>query len=472
MMFSSLFRTTEGTGTTRWTAVVSAAALTFTLLFAGLLSTPSPAHASGAMVELGAAGSFSVLGASTVTNTGPTYLGGDLGVSPGTAITGFPPGKVAGTTHSADVQAGAAHADLQAAYNDAAGRTPTEIVAGDLVGRTLTAGVYSSASSLGLSGTLVLDGQGDPEAVFIFQMGSTLTTASASSVKLINGAQASHVFWQVGSSATLGTGSSLTGTVMALASITVTTGVVIEGRALALNGAVTLDSNTITTVPAADPLPSGAMVELGAAGSFSVLGASTVTNTGPTYLGGDLGVSPGTAITGFPPGKVAGTTHSADVQAGAAHADLQAAYDDAAGRTPTEIVAGDLVGRTLTAGVYSSASSLGLSGTLVLDGQGDPEAVFIFQMGSTLTTASASSVKLINGAQASHVFWQVGSSATLGTGSSLAGTVMALASITVTTGVVIEGRALALNGAVTLDSNTITTVPATTPLSLLQAAQS
>lgn len=254
MMFSSVFRTTEGTGTTRWTAVVSAAALTFTLLFAGLLSTPSPAHASGAMVELGAAGSFSVLGASTVTNTGPTNLGGDLGVSPGTAITGFPPGKVAGTTHSADVQAGAAHADLQAAYDDAAGRTPTEIVAGDLVGRTLTAGVYSSASSLGLSGTLVLDGQGDPEAVFIFQMGSTLTTASASSVKLINGAQASHVFWQVGSSATLGTGSSLAGTVMALASITVTTGVVIEGRALALNGAVTLDSNTITTVPATTPL--------------------------------------------------------------------------------------------------------------------------------------------------------------------------------------------------------------------------
>ncbi len=251
MMFSNILRTkaAEGPGTARWAAVVCAAGLTCTLLFAGLLSTPTPAHASGAMVGLGAAGSFSVLGASTVTNTGPTNLGGDLGVSPGTAITGFPPGTLAGTTHSADVQAGAAHTDLQAAYNDAAGRTPTEAVAGDLVGRTLNAGVYSSASSLALSGTLTLDGQGDPEAVFIFQMGSTLTTASASNVKLINGAQASHVFWQVGSSATLGTGSSIAGTIMALASITVTTGVTIEGRALALNGAVTLDTNTITTTP-------------------------------------------------------------------------------------------------------------------------------------------------------------------------------------------------------------------------------
>ena len=257
MMFSNILRTkaAEDPGTTRWAAVVCAAGLTCTLLFAGLLSTPTQAHASGAMVGLGAAGSFSVLGASTVTNTGPTNLGGDLGVSPGTAITGFPPGTLAGTTHSADVQAGAAHTDLQAAYNDAAGRTPTEVVAGDLAGRTLNAGVYSSASSLALSGTLTLDGQGDPEAVFIFQMGSTLTTASASNIKLINGAQASHVFWQVGSSATLGTGSSITGTIMALASITVTTGVTIEGRALALNGAVTLDTNTITTTPTPAPLP-------------------------------------------------------------------------------------------------------------------------------------------------------------------------------------------------------------------------
>jgi hypothetical protein len=238
----------------------------------------------------------------------------------------------------------------------------------------------------------------------------------------------------------------------------VTTGVSIQGRALALNGAVTLDSNTINTAEAVAPLPSGSVVGLGAAESFSVLGASTVTNTGPTNLGGDLGVSPGTAITGFPPGVLGGSRHSADAEAGAAHAALQAAYNDAAGRTVTEVVAGDLVGRTLNAGVYSSASSLGLSGTLTLDGQGDPDAVFVFQMGSTLTTASASQVKLVNGAQASHVFWQVGSSATLGTGSSIAGTIMALASITVTTGVSIQGRALALNGAVTLDSNTITTV--------------
>ena len=129
------------------------------------------------------------------------------------------------------------------------------------------------------------------------------------------------------------------------------------------------------------------------------------------------------------------------------------------------------MGRTLNAGVYNSASSLALSGTLTLDGQGDPEAVFIFQMGSTLTTASASNVTLINGAQASHVFWQVGSSATLDARSSIAGTIMALASITVTTGVTIEGRALAVNAAVTLDTNTITTPTSSRTLSLPVAAR-
>jgi uncharacterized repeat protein (TIGR01451 family) len=135
---------------------------------------------------------------------------------------------------------------LTAAYNDAAGRTPATSVSGDLGGRTLTPGAYNSASSLGLTGTLTLDAQGDPNGVFIFQMGSTLITASASQVVLTGGAQAANVFWQVGSSATLGTNSTLSGNILALTSITATTGATIHGRALAINGAVTLDSNTIT----------------------------------------------------------------------------------------------------------------------------------------------------------------------------------------------------------------------------------
>jgi hypothetical protein len=223
------------------------AAATAAVLFVGLVTVSSPVGAAEATVGLGTAGTYSVLGGQTVTNTGPSTLAGDLGVSPGTAITGFPPGTVGGATHAGDASAAQAQSDLVIAYDDAAGRAPTASVAGDLVGQTLTAGVYNSTGPLALSGTLTLDGQGDPSAVFIFQIASTLTTASASHVNLINGATACSIFWQVGSSATLGTTSTFVGTIMALTSISVTTGTVVEGRALARNGQVSLDNNTFTT---------------------------------------------------------------------------------------------------------------------------------------------------------------------------------------------------------------------------------
>jgi serine protease AprX len=195
---------------------------------------------------------------------------------------------------------------------------------------------------------------------------------------------------------------------------------------------------------------------LGTAESFAVLAGSTVTNTGPSTINGNLGLSPGTAITGFGPGKVNGTTHAAEAIALKAQSDLTLAYDDAAGRTPAVAAPADLGGLTLTPGVYNNASSLGLTGALTLDAQGDPNAVFVFQAGSTLTTAAASQVKLVNGAQACNVFWKVGSSATLGTGSVLAGSILALTSISVSDGVTMHGRALARNGAVTLINDTIT----------------
>lgn len=217
----------------------------------GTAVAQSTAHAAQAPVSLGAAAPFSVLAATTVTNTGASVVGPDLGVSPGTAVTGFPPGTVTGAIHAADATAAAAQTALTAAYTDAEGRTPSTTISGDLGGLTIAPGVYNSASSLGLTGTLTLDGQGDPNAVFIIQMGSTLTTASASEVTLIHEAQACNVFFQVGSSATLGTGSTLQGNILALTSITVTTGVTIIGRALARNGAVTLDTNDITAATCA-----------------------------------------------------------------------------------------------------------------------------------------------------------------------------------------------------------------------------
>ena len=190
---------------------------------------------------------------------------------------------------------------------------------------------------------------------------------------------------------------------------------------------------------------------------FSVLAGAGVTNTGPSSIAGDIGSFPTLAITGLASLTLGGTNHAADAVTQQAKVDLVTAYDTAAGAGSTSAIAADLGGRTLVPGVYTSASSIGLTGVLTLDARGNPNAVFVFQAGSTLTTASASRVVLINGAQSCNVYWQVGSSATLGTGSTFRGSIIALTSITVTTGVTIDGRVLARNGAVTLDSDTITT---------------
>jgi len=246
-----------------------------------------------------------------------------------------------------------------------------------------------------------------------------------------------------------------------LASITVTTGAIVEGRLLARTGAVTLDSNVIgAVIPAGTtPLSLGgqASVALGSASTFAVLAASTVTSIGNTTINGDLGLSPGTAVTGFAPGIVNGTIHVADAAAAQAQADLTTAYNDAAGRTVGAItLAGNLGGQTLTPGLYKSTSSLEISsGDLTLDAQGDANAVFIFQMASTLTTTVSRQVILSGGAKAANIFWQVGSSATLGTSSVFKGNILAQASITVTTGAAVEGRLLARTAAVTLDTNII-----------------
>ncbi len=217
------------------------------LLLALPLLSPAAARAATSP-SLGTAGTFAVLAGSTVTNTGPTTLIGDLGVSPGTAVTGFPPGLVSGATHLGDAVAAQAQTDATTAYNNAAGQPCDVTLTGqDLGGKTLTPGVYCFASSAQLTGQLILDGQGNPSSVFIFQIGSTLTTASNASVVLINGAQpcSSNIFWQVGSSATLGTNTSFTGNILALASITLQTGTVTTGGLYAHTDAVTLDSNNV-----------------------------------------------------------------------------------------------------------------------------------------------------------------------------------------------------------------------------------
>ncbi|HXI69028.1 MAG TPA: ice-binding family protein [Verrucomicrobiae bacterium] len=199
-------------------------------------------------VNLGAAANFAVLAGSTVANTGFTTVTGDLGLSPGSDVTGFPPGTVTGTQHVADPTAAQAELDLTTAYNDAAGRTVAPVsVAGNIGGMTLAPGLYKSTGSLEISsGDLTLDAQGDANAVFIFQIASTLTTTSGRQVILTGGAKAANIFWQVGTSAVLGSTSVFKGTIMADQSITLETGVSLEGRALARIAAVTLDSDVIT----------------------------------------------------------------------------------------------------------------------------------------------------------------------------------------------------------------------------------
>ena len=528
--------------------------------------------------NLGAARAFAVLAASTITNAGASAIVGDLGLSPGISVTGFPPGILAGTQHIADPTTAQAQLDLTAAYNDAAGRTLGAIaLAGNLGGMTLVPGLYKSTSSLEISsGDLTLDAQGDASAVYVFGMASTLVTTTGRKVILAGGAQAANIYWQVGSSATLGVSSVFKGNILALASITANNGASVEGRLLARTAAVTLDNNVVTVaaasvppvdtiaplVSAATPLSGATGVAIGSTitarfseamsassinaatftlkqgvpdaiqpgivdrpamggtvsyaggaatftpglnlspqtlytatitkgvadlagnhlasdmiwsfttaprvvagdpgpmiplGTFEILAGSTVTSTGATSVTGDLGVSPGISVTGFPPSILIGTLHAGDPAAAQAQLALTAAYNDAAGRSVGAIaVAGNLGGLTLAPGLYKSTSSLEISsGDLTLDAKGNANAVFIFQMASTLVTTTGRKVILAGGAQAANIIWQVGSSATLGVSSVFKGNILALASITVNTGASVEGRLMARTGAVTLDSNVV-----------------
>jgi hypothetical protein len=212
---------------------------------AALIATQSGASAAASPVSLGTAGNYAVIAGTAVTNTGASQINGNLAESPGTAVTGFPPGIIAGAEDLGNTAAVQAQSDLTTAYDDAAGQTPATGVSGDLGGQTLTPGVYNATAALGITGTLTLDAGGDPDAIFIFQLAG-LVTASDSQVVLTGGAQAADVFWQVAGTVTLGSDSAIAGNILALTSITAVTGAAIQGRALVINGEVILGDNTIS----------------------------------------------------------------------------------------------------------------------------------------------------------------------------------------------------------------------------------
>jgi hypothetical protein len=529
-----------------YTYVVTAVYATWTAL-----SAPSTTVTVTAPVLLGAAQSYSVLAATAVVSVGTTTVSGDLGVSPGTTIGGIGPMDVGGDIHAGDQHAAAAQADLAAAYADLSTRPPDTELVGDLGGRNLTPGVYHSTAAMAVTGTLVLDAQGDPDAVFVFQSSAAFNTAAASVVELIGGAQASNVYWVVAGAAGTGANSFLSGSIVAQGAITLGAGTELIGRALSLD-AVTLASNTIRftdalpptigidggpaavtkdTTPAITGVSSAARgstisvtvdgqslsttvtadgtwavtaaqlsagryeivarvrdangdgaaavqdltvevnpppLDLGSAVSFSVLAGTGVVSTGATTMSGDLGVSPSIVVTGFPPGTYAGELHAGDPTAATAQADLLAALDEASSRAPHTEIVGDLGGQVFHAGVHHQTAALAVTGTVTLDGEGDPGAVFVFLGDAALNTAAASNVSLINGAQPGNVFWVVAGAIGTGANSSMSGALLARGAITLGEGTALTGQALS-RGTVTVAGGTLTGV---TPAPSAGAAQS
>ena len=264
---------------------IAVLAVAFTLGTASLViatTTSNLVVLAATSANLGTADSFAVLAGSAITNNGSSIINGNLGISPGSAVTGFPPGSINGTQQVANSIAVQAQTDLTAAYNNAAGQTPVSTIPTELGGTIKTAGVYDSAAgTFQITGTLTLDAAGDPNAVFVFKTNSTLITSGTSKVVLLNAAQACNVFWQVGSSATLGTNSIFKGNILALTSATLTTGTNVEGRVLARNGAVTLDTNIITRATCAVLPPASTSSSTSTVTSTSVVTPTRVLTSSP-----------------------------------------------------------------------------------------------------------------------------------------------------------------------------------------------
>ncbi len=283
--------------------------IAFTTTTGTLLLAITPAGAAIVpTVPLSTAAAYAVVGASTVTNTGPSVINGSVGLSPGSSITGFPPAIVVppGAIDTTNAAAAQAQSDITTAYNNAAGRSITATTAADLANLQLQGGVYAGPSkgALQLTGPLVLDGAGNRNSVFIFQTNSSLITASSSTVTLINGAQECNVFWQVGSSATLGTGSVFRGNILALASVTVNTGVTVHGRAFARTAAVTLDTDVFTRPTCALTTPTTVPGGGSGGGTTTVPGGTTTLpggGTATTLPGGGTGTTvPGSGTPTLP----------------------------------------------------------------------------------------------------------------------------------------------------------------------------
>lgn len=396
----------------------------FTALAAAFVLSPVllalPADAAAISPPLGTAANFAVVAATTVTNTGATVVTGNIGVSPGTAVVGFPPGIVNGTIEAANGPAGAAAADVLTAYNFAAGEPcDTTLSIADLGGVTLLPGVYCfSSTTVGLTGTLTLNAAGNPTAAWLFKIGSTLITASNSAVVLIGGATPcnnNNITWQVGSSATLGTGTSFVGNILASASITLNSSASSTGSLYAHTGAVTMDTNMVTTCGGAGgmagptiattpsgPVPAGGSVSDTAtlAGGASPSGTVTFKLFGP----GDAACSTPIATVTAP--LSASNAASGPVTAGAAGTyNWMATYNGDANNRPVTSPCGSeqvvVTSQTLTGRAYGITANTTLVGNPLVILAPTPDTGFVTTTSSSSTSTPC--VASVAGLVSAHV---------------------------------------------------------------------
>lgn len=444
-------------------------AIAITLLFAPYISFAQP--------DLGTTADFVFFtSGGAVGNTGISQLTGNVGTNSG-AITIFV--NVNGVIHNGDGAAGTAAADLADAYIELDEAIPTSFHAPLLGGgEILNAGVYSIAGNTTIDQTLILDGQGNPNAVFIFQVSAPLSTTASSQVSLINNAQACNVFWKVEGLVSLGSSSTMRGTIVANnAAINLSDGVTLEGRALSTTGGITTDG-VLAFVPTGcgSPILAGpAAPALGSTACYALFTANgALINDGITNVIGDVGTNVG-LTTGFDPLNVDGIIHPIpDVSTATCAADLLIVYDYLNLLAPDiqllfpEQLGNDLV---LTPHTYTMSSEATFTGTLNLDARDNPNAVFVMQINGALSTSTFANVALLNQAKASNVYWLVQGAVTINDNSTFKGTIVSNnGAIILNTGVALEGRVLTTDGAFNTFAITTTMVPSgciTLPVSWL-----
>ena len=400
-------------------------------------------------VPLASTASYAVLASSTVTSTGATTLTGNLGLSPGTSVTGFPPGTITGTKNVTTPGAAGAEANLTIAYNNASSRSNCPVsVAGNIGGQTLTPGLYRSTSSLAISsGDLTLSGGGNPDGVFIFQVASALTTTSGRTVILTDGAQAANVFWQIGSSATLGTTSVMKGTVMAHDSISMLTGSVLNGRAMAETGEVSLAGTTIV-VPTNTSTPTYPVTftesGLPAATSWSmsyggVWSSSSTTTIVFRVVSGTYAYT--TDVTGYIAAPAFGTI----TVGGAAASQAITFVAGAAGSYPVTFTESGLASGTSWSVTFNAVPASSTTAMIVFTTVASGTYTYTSGVVSNYTASPASGSVVVNGTAANQAI--MFTSSTGGSGGGAAGTpvwVWPVIAIVVV-GAIVAGAAIALS---------------------------